>query len=83
VKYQFGVMVNDSYLERGHQSKMNYAVTGGLVFPMRNVNTLHFNIEYGKNGFTGRNRNAVREDFLKITFGFSFKEAWFIKYRYD
>lgn len=81
-RYQFGASANDSYLSARDKSKINYSVSAGIVLPMRSSNSVHFNVEYGKNGFQS-GRNAVREDFLRVTFGFSFKEAWFLKYRYD
>jgi len=82
IKYQAGVTVNDSYLKMGGDNPVNYAATLGAVFPMRNSNMLNFAVEYGKTGMTG-NRNAVLENYVKFTFGFSFKEAWFLKMRYE
>jgi hypothetical protein len=82
IKYQAGVTANDSYLRIGGERPINYAATVGAVFPMMGGNTLSLAAEYGKFGMTG-SRNAVREDYIKVTLGFSFKERWFIKMRYD
>ena len=83
VKYQAGVMVNDSYMSIGGDEPLNYAATLGAVLPMRNANSIHVAFEYGKIGALAGNRNVIREDYFKITFGFSFKEAWFLKIKYD
>ena len=83
IKYQAGVMVNDSYMTVANQDSFNYAVTLGAVLPMRNTNSVNVALEYGKTGELTGSRNAVREDYFKITLGFSFKEAWFIKIKYD
>lgn len=82
IKYQAGVTVNDSYLETSGRAPVNYAATLGAVFPLSGGNTLNLSAEYGKTGLTG-SRSAVREDYLKLTLGFSFKERWFAKLRYD
>jgi hypothetical protein len=82
IKYQGGVSVNDSYLRIGGKSPLNYAATVGAVFPMMGGNSLSFAAEYGKSGLLG-SRNAVRENYVKFTLGFSFKERWFMKVRYD
>ena len=83
IKYQVGFMVNDSYLDVSGKNATNYAATAGMVFPMRNNNSLHLGLEYGKNGgFTG-GRNAIREDYFKVTVGFSFSEAWFVRFKYN
>ncbi len=83
IKYQAGVMVNDSYMSVGGKNSVNYAATLGVVLPMRNANSIHVALEYGKTGELTQSRNAIREDYLKMTVGFSFKEAWFIKIKYD
>lgn len=83
IKYQAGVTANDSYLWVGDEKRpLNYAATLGAVFPMMGGNTVNFAVEYGKFG-TGGSHNALREDYLKFTLGFSFKDRWFLKMRYD
>jgi len=83
IKYQIGFMVNDSYLDVNGKNTTNYAATGGMVFPMRNNNSLHLGLEYGKNGGFAGGRNAIREDYFKVTVGFSFSEAWFVRFKYN
>lgn len=83
ITYQAGVSLNDSYLRVSGSSGMNYRFTYGMVFPLRNTNSVYFGLEYGRNSFPVVSRSSIRENYFKLTLGFSFRDAWFIRYKFD
>lgn len=84
ITYQLGASVNDSYLRVSGASGLNYRVTCGMVFPVKNnMGSVYFGMEYGKNSFPVQNRHSIRENYFKFTIGFSLKDAWFIRYKFD
>ena len=83
VTYLAGVAINDSYMKVSGRSGWNYAFTYGMNFPIRNTNSIYFGLEYGRNAFPIESRNSVRENYFKLSLGFSFKEAWFLRPKFD
>lgn len=83
ITYQAGASLNDSYLRVSGSSGINYRFTYGMVFPLKNTSSIYFGLEYGRNGFPVRNRSSIRENYFKLTLGFSFKDAWFIRHKFD
>ena len=84
ITYQLGASLNDSYLCVSGSSGMNYRFTYGMVFPMRNnTSSIYFGMEYGRNSFPIQNNHSIRENYFKFTVGFSFKDIWFIRYKFD
>lgn len=81
IKYQLGFTVNNSYIRIGDTTPVNYAITAGVVLPMKTSGSFSVGLEYGKTG-TARN-GIIRENYMKLTLGFSFKESWFVRYKYD
>lgn len=83
VSYKLGLSVNDSYLSVNRRSGINYSVSGGMVFPLRNMNKVYFGAEYTRNSFRVQTRNSIGESYFKLTLGFSLKEQWFMKMLYN
>ena len=84
ISYQFGASINDSYLRVSGSSGLNYRFTYGMVFPLKNNrSSIYFGMEYGHNAFPVQNRYSIRENYFKLTIGFSLKDIWFIRYKFD
>ncbi|MBP1618269.1 MAG: hypothetical protein H6Q14_2096 [Bacteroidetes bacterium] len=80
-QYQFGVALNKSYIEMKNKAAWNYALTTGILFPLRAGQTqkgiLGIGLEYGSNltapsGF-------VKENYLMLNVNFSFIETMFMR----
>jgi predicted porin len=80
-QYQFGVVLNKSYIEMKNKAAWNYAITTGVQFPLKAGQTqkgiLSLGLEYGSNltapsGF-------VKENYLMLNVNFSFIEAMFMR----
>ncbi len=54
-----------------------YSVSGGFSFPLSYANTIDFAIQYGIRGKS--EYNLVKENIIKINFGLSLGELWFIR----
>ena len=54
-----------------------YAVSGGFSFPLSYANTIDFAVQYGIRG--KKESNLIKENFIKINFGLSLGELWFIR----
>jgi hypothetical protein len=80
-QYQFGVALNKSYIEVKNGAAWNYAISAGIGIPLRAAQTqrtmLNIGVEYGSNltapsGF-------VKENYVMMTFSFSFIETMFMR----
>ena len=58
------------------------SLTLGLGMPVKRTNTFYnFSMEVGEQGTT--ESNLIKEQFLRFTFGVTFKGIWFVKRKYD
>lgn len=82
IQYRFGVRYAQTYLQL-HNSRLNEAaVSFGLGLPLKkSKSTFNLAIETGKRGTTSN--NLIQENFVRISFGVSFYERWFIQRKYD
>jgi len=78
IHYRFGAKYQKTYLElKGNQLK-EMAVSIGFGFPLRRtLSTFNVGVEYGSRGTT--DQNLIKENYFKISFGFSVYEYWFRK----
>lgn len=84
VTYQFGVNVSTSYISIKGYTPIEYSVTMGAIMPLRQTlnssGRLTVAMEYGKMG--ARKETFFREDFLKLSIGFTFAESWFVRHKF-
>jgi hypothetical protein len=87
VQYRLGARYSQTALELKSSQLNEYAVSAGLGFPVgRNFYTHTFSMvnigaEYGQRGTTSN--GLIRENFLKITVGFTINDRWFQKPKFD
>ncbi len=55
-----------------------YSVFGGFALPLSPENTLDVGFEYSMRGT--KENDLLQENFLRIDFGISFGDIWFIRY---
>jgi hypothetical protein len=79
--YRTGVSLeNYPYLANGNAVK-DFGITFGLSLPVSRYSSIEFAIKAGKKG--DKKLNAVEENYLKLYFGLTFNDRWFIKRRFD
>lgn len=80
-QYQFGFVLNKSYIEMKNKAAWNYALTTGVAFPLRAGQTqkgiLGIGLEYGSN--LSAPSGFVKENYLMINVNFSFIETMFVR----
>lgn len=85
ISYRVGAKYNQYYMVINGQNIDETAITLGLGIPlgMRGVNNLSIGVELGQRGTTSN--NLVKENFFKVSVGFSLfgDDYWFRKYKYD
>lgn len=84
MNYRFGVNYNTGFIEYKNTTINSYAVTAGVGIPVgigRQASMVNLSVQYGQSGST--NNNLVRENFVRINFGFTFSDRWFQKFKYD
>ena len=64
----------------GFNTMNDVAVTGGFSLPVRG-SSLDFAIKYGKRG--DRSETVFEESYVKLYFGLTFNDTWFIKRKFD
>jgi hypothetical protein len=65
------------YTFNGNDLKQ-YSVFGGFALPLSLENTIDLGFEYSVRGT--KENNLLQENFLRINFGISFGDIWFIRY---
>lgn len=79
--YRTGVSLeNSAYLANGNSVK-DFGITFGLSLPVNRVSSLDLALKIGKKG--DKTLNTVEESYLKLYFGMTFNDQWFIKRRFD
>ena len=82
IQYRIGGRYNKTYLNLRNNQLTETALTFGLGFPVKRINTFYnFSLEIGDKGTT--EEDLVKEQFFRFTFGVTFKGIWFVKRKYD
>ncbi len=90
INYRAGFSLSNSYLVLSQDvpiTEMSFSL--GLGLPLRKMragdtftqNILNLSIELGQRGTL--ESDLVKEQFIKVNFGFSINEKWFVKRKYD
>lgn len=81
VTYRTGVSLeNYPYLVNGNAVK-DFGITFGLSLPVNRISSLDLALKVGKKG--DRTLNTIEENYIKLYFGITFNDQWFIKRRFD
>jgi hypothetical protein len=79
--YRTGVSLENSpYLANGNAVR-DFGITFGLSLPVTRISSLDLALKVGKRG--DKTLNGVEESYLKLYFGMTFNDQWFIKRRFD
>lgn len=79
--YRTGVSIENSpYLVNGAMVR-DFGITFGLSLPVSRSSSLDLGMKLGKKG--DKATNTVEENYLKLYFGITFNDQWFIKRRFD
>ena len=82
IAYRAGVRYNTTNLKINNNLIDEYGISFGLGLPLRkSKSTINLGIEFGKRGST--DNNLIKENFTKITVGFSAYDFWFFKRKFD
>ncbi len=82
VQYRFGVHYGNSYLQLKNTQINEFGISFGLGLPLkRSKSIVNLGIELGQRGT--KENNLIREQYGRITFGFSIHEKWFLRKKYD
>ena len=81
VRYRFGLMYDNSYLQLRGKQLNEYSVSLGLGLPLRGMKTaINLSAELGTRGTT--QSNLISETYFNFVLGFSIYERWFLKRKY-
>ncbi len=75
--WRAGLSYEQTQYEINNVGINQYSVSGGFSFPLSYANTIDFAIQYGIRGTT--EANLIKENFIKINFGLSLGELWFLR----
>lgn len=82
IQYRVGIRYAQTYLQLHNSRLTESAISFGLGLPLKkSKSTFNLAIEAGKLG-TIKN-GLIQENFVRISFGVSFYERWFIQRKYD
>ena len=88
VKYRAGVFYGQDYVSVDGKLPV-YGVTAGLGLPLKlkrnfyetQYSVLNIALEYGSRGT--KTSNNITENIFRLSFGFTFSDLWFRRYKYD
>lgn len=83
IRFLFGISADDSYMSISGISGIDWCVTAGMEFPIRNSTSAYWSLKYERNTFPMLNRNTITENCLKLTLGIKFGESWFERKRFE
>lgn len=81
VQYRFGGYYGKSEVMYHGKNLSEAGGTLGLGIPFKNVARLNLTADIGTRG--GNGKEAIRENYYKITFGFVLNDIWFVKRKLD
>lgn len=85
--YRVGYFHNSSYVDVSNTQLQEQAITFGVAFPIgpnlaqMHNSLLNIGVQIGEFGTTAD--NLLQEKYIKIMFGFTFDDRWFIKRQYE
>lgn len=81
MSFRTGVSLeNYPFLANGNTVR-DFGITFGLSLPVNRISSLDLALKVGKKG--DKTANGIEENYLKIYFGITFNDQWFIKRRFD
>jgi hypothetical protein len=87
-QYRAGLFYNSGFLNINKTQVSTYGVSAGVSLPVgirSGSGLVNIGVQYGRTGT--QVNNLIREDFVRINFGFTFnathEDYWFKKFRYD
>ena len=83
IKFMAGASVDDSYIVASGSPGLNWGVSAGMSFPLRNATSFYWSLNFNRYSFPAVNRNTISESSLGLTFGISFGESWFVRKRLE
>lgn len=82
IQYRLGARYAQTYLQLHDSRLTETAVSFGLGLPLKkSKSTFNLAVEVGKRGT--KSNGLIQDNFVRISFGVSFYERWFIKRKYD
>jgi hypothetical protein len=82
ITYRAGFKYTTTNLKINNTQIDEFGISFGLGLPLRkSKSTFNFGIEYGKRG--SLDNDLIKENFTKITIGFSAYDFWFFKRKFD
>ncbi|MGE0588058.1 MAG: hypothetical protein AB7O48_05755 [Cyclobacteriaceae bacterium] len=81
VTYRTGVSLSEApYLINGNKLR-DFGINFGLSLPVNRISSVDLALKVGKRG--DLQTNTVEENYIKLYFGVTFNDQWFIKRRFD
>ena len=82
INYRLGGRYNKTYLSLRNNQLTEKSLTFGVGLPIKRTNTYYnLSVEVGDKGTT--EENLIKEQFIRVAFGVTFKGIWFVKRKYD
>jgi hypothetical protein len=87
VQYRIGARYAQTALELKNAQLNEYAVTIGAGLPvgrnfiLQNFSMVNIGVEFGQRGTTSN--GLIRENFMKVSLGFTINDRWFVKPKID
>lgn len=84
INYRMGINYNTGFIELKNTLISSYGISAGLGLPVgigQVSSMVNVGVQYGQTGTTIN--NLVKENYWRISFGFTFSDRWFQKFRYD
>jgi hypothetical protein len=82
MQYRAGFRYSQTYLELRNTQINEFAVSVGLGLPLRKTkSTFNLAAEFGRRGTS--NNGLIQDNFVRLSFGVSFVERWFLQRKYD
>lgn len=82
IRYRAGVQYQKSYVKINDNQVNNFSVSVGLGFPVnRSFSEINIAAEFGQRGrWAGQ---LVKEQYIRVLFGVTINDRWFIQRKYD
>jgi hypothetical protein len=82
IQYRAGFRYSQTYLNILNTQINEYGISFGFGLPLRKTrSTFNLAAEFGRTGTT--NNGLIQDNFVRLSFGVSFVERWFIQRKYD
>lgn len=83
ISFRFGASADDSYLAVSGRPGLNWALSAGASFPVRNSTAFYCSFRFKRCGYPSHTRNTITENILTLTIGVSFCENWFERRKFQ